>query len=281
MTTVLTAPKVKSIYDLQDEYRTYCRKSDSTALDLSLWLPGLSCIRPIMPGEFLVIMADTGVGKTAIAQNIAVSARPFDVLLCEMELPGTLCFERFTAMGNDVTQEAVEQIYKDEESLRVGMLDHIFTCDKSGLKLTDIPILCESCRLDGNEIGVVIVDYIGLLDCDRGRNRYERMSAAAEQLKVLAKDLDVVMIATTQIHRKGEGYQAEVSLHDAKDSGSIENSAGVLLGVWRDEEDSGVLHIKVLKNTKGQPGRDILADFDGAKMAIRPQRVDPWPNDID
>ena len=64
----------------------------------------------------------------------------------------------------------------------------------------------------------------------------------------------------------------EPKLHDAKDSGSIENSAGLVLGAWR--PDHGTMLIKVLKNTKGKSGIVIECNFDGSTMQLteRPLR---------
>jgi replicative DNA helicase len=99
----------------------------------------------------------------------------------------------------------------------------------------------------------VMVDYVQLIR-GAGKSRYENMSMVAEELKVIAKATNTILIIASQIARKEEG---EIGLHDAKDSGSIENSCGLILGAWRDSEDKNRMMLKVLKNTKGQSGRII------------------------
>jgi replicative DNA helicase len=125
---------------------------------------------------------------------------------------------------------------------------------------------------EANKPGVVIVDYIGLLsdeDGRRSRSRYEFVSGVASQLKVIARRQNIIIIAITQMHRKGEDAQPEPHLHDARDTGQIEASAGLLLGVWRDSENTRKMFCKVLKNTKGQCGLIVPLYFDGARMQIR------------
>jgi len=60
--------------------------------------------------------------------------------------------------------------------------------------------------------------------------------------------------------------QSNIHLHDAKDSGSIENSGSLMLGLYR--PDCSTLAVKILKNTKGNVGRTIMCNFDGATMQL-------------
>ena len=57
-------------------------------------------------------------------------------------------------------------------------------------------------------------------------------------------------------------------LTDAKDSGSVENSSSLIIGAWRDPEESGIIHLKVLKNTRGVNGHHARCRFNGDTMTI-------------
>ena len=103
---------------------------------------------------------------------------------------------------------------------------------------------------------LVLVDYIQLVQ-GSGESRYERVSGVAEQLKVVAKETNTIIVMASQIGRNATGESKEVSLTDAKESGSIENSSGLVLGAWRDGNDAERLWLRVLKNTKGKSGRTI------------------------
>jgi replicative DNA helicase len=103
-----------------------------------------------------------------------------------------------------------------------------------------------------------------------GESRYDRASNVAESLKRIAKQTGTIIVAASQRGRpKAEVF--EVCLHDAKESGSLENSSGLVLGVWRDPEDKTLLHVKILKNTKGTGGHCIPCNFDGETMTTA------WP----
>ena len=280
MNTPTPIPAVKSMLDLEQEYRMHAQMDTSNGLDLGKVLPALgSQVRPLVPGELMAIIADTGVGKSAFAQTIAMHARPNVVLNFSMELPGTLMFERQMAMKHKVEQSAIEATYKTNESYDMHGLHHIYTCEATRLSTDDMKEIIDESGVYPN---ILIVDYIGLMSAKGTRGRYERMSDAAEELKSLAKRTKTVVIVVCQVSRK-EGNEPEIYLHDAKDSGSIENSAGLLLGLWRDTASRTLMHCKILKNTKGTAGSIIDCEYDGARMQIRPAPVtfSSPANDVD
>ena len=178
-------------------------------------------------------------------------------------------------------QIAVENIYRDKSFVRIGHIDHIYVCEKTRLDTNKMKaLLQQEWEQNDRRYELLIVDYIGLMDTKGGKSRYEQVSKAAEDLKILAKETNTIVLAATQIHRKGDDYPDEISLHDAKDSGSIENSCGLLLGAWRDKNDARTMCIRVLKNTKGSSQWEpIRADFDGPSMRIT-ERED-YLNDFD
>jgi len=269
---------IKSMLELESEYRKFIATSESRSLSFSRWIPTLGLeVRNLVPGELMVILADTGVGKTAILQNIARNARPLSTLMFELELPGSLIFERFVQMQEKITGDKVHSLYKQGEPPpwnQLGEMSHIFTCTESKLGIVDIERITNEAELKmGERPALVMIDYIGLIN-SVGNSRYERMSDVAEQAKVLAKSTNTIVIIASQVRRASGNDDCSVALHDAKDSGSIENSAGLVIGAWR-EGDGEILKLKILKNTKGRSGRVIACDFNGATMRItEPSRID-------
>lgn len=252
--------------DLKNEYNAFISDKMIKGIDLSSWIPSLAEIRSLVPGELVTFIGSTGIGKTAILQNIAYHIK-VPTLIFEIELPQTLMFERFMAISKNMKAELVEQHYRtygemdgDEESI-----GHIYVCPLSDINTEKIESLILRSELKmGVKPSVVMIDYVGLLS-DKGGSRYERMSSIAERLKVIAKKMKVVLIVCSQIHRKEDGEQ-EVYLHDAKDSGSIENSSGLVIGAWRSTRET--MTLKILKNTKGQSGKKIECNFNGATLRI-------------
>lgn len=267
----MNQPTIKSMAEIEEEYRAMLMRSDELSLDLGDWLPELrEHVRPIAPGELVFIMGDTGAGKSMACQGIAADAAPGSVLYFSLELPNTLMFERFAALTTDRECWRIEKAVRAGQSIPKSGLDHIWSCDATRLSKDQMATLIneDAVKLMGHKPSTVMVDYLGLMGAS-GKSRYERASCAAEDLKVLAKECNVVVVAATQIHRQSEDI--EVDIHSAKDSGSIENSAGLLLGLWRDATDLGKLYVRICKNTKGQAGKVIECRIDGAKM-----RISPW-----
>lgn len=258
---------IQTMAEMEVDYRHYIKNAAKLQFNLGEWLPTFKyCVRPLVPGELVMILASTGTGKTAILQNIAMSTR-LEVLLIEKELPNTLTFERFVGLATNSSGAHVESTYmvngsKDWKATK--KLDHIVCCHKR-LSPSGIAKLIENTALKTSVRPVlVLVDYIQLIKGDG--ERYERTSDAAEELKAVAKDTGTIIVTASQVSRKSKKEDEneatrEVRLTDGKDSGSIENSAGLVLGAWRDGADDGRLWLRVLKNTKGRPGRTIPCRF--------------------
>jgi 5S rRNA maturation endonuclease (ribonuclease M5) len=257
--------------DLEPKYIRHVTNLPTRAFDLVRWLPGLAGkVRPLVPGDLAVIIGDTGAGKTAALQGLAFAALPLPTLLCELELSDEMLFERFVAMNRRVPCVDVESAYAGGEGLGRAALEMMFRnlllCTESGLTMDKIEeyIMRSELKL-GQRPMVTVVDYIQLTS--GSGERRERVADAAERAKVIAKRTDTIIILGSQVHRPKEG-EKEIGLHSAKESGSIENSAGLVLGLWRDAKDETLLYLKGLKNTRGRGGFKLECDFDGARMLI-------------
>lgn len=277
--TVKPAP-LYSIQEMEQQYRAQMQQQANHRFNLSNFLPALGeHVHPMVPGEMLLVIADTGVGKTMILQNMIRAARPLPCLLFELELPTSLLFERFVQMEMGCVRSDVQEEYRTQtvplHSMYPG-LQHITVCPESGLTVDQIEkyILRSELKI-GQRPVVVAVDYVGLISHLGSRSRYESMSNIAEQLKVVAKRTNVIMLIASQKSRPDKTKKEEslvVNLHEAKDSGSLENSAGIVLGAWRPEQRR--MMIKILKNTSGTSGETIEAVVEGATMRITaPQQI--------
>jgi len=271
-----------TIQEMEQAYIELVRNVAATSFDLGRFLPsfGIAC-RKLIPGDLAVIMAGTGVGKTAIMQQVARAAKPLPTVFFELELPCETLFERFVQMEIQAQAHEVEEEYRQYTTpiwQHYRGLYHILVCPESGISMDQIESLINRSELkSGVRPVVVLVDYIGLVRAVGVRSRYEAVSYVAEQMKVIAKRTNTIVIMATQISRRNGDEDLEVGLHDGKDSGSIENSAGLVIGAWRPEHETIVL--KILKNTKGRTGREIVCNFDGSRMLIteRAQIEPPSP----
>ena len=274
---------VYTMAEIEPKYKRQATEAASLCLDLSNWLPALrNKVRPLIPGDFALVIAGTGVGKTNILQNIWLHSAPLKTLMFEAELSEELIFERFMAMKFNATAKEVEDQYKSNQEAGSDVLSHEFSrlliCPESKLTLESMEAMIIKSELKmGEKIQLVLIDYVQLLQAF-GSSRYERSSNIAEGLKVLAKSTRTIIVACSQVSRPAKKNKSnaddeaaangEPSLHDAKDSGSLENSAGLAIGAWRDKEDGSKLYMRVLKATKGGGGTLIKCNFDGARSLI-------------
>jgi replicative DNA helicase len=258
--------------ELEDHYARYAENIKQNGLNLGDWLPSFNnCIRPLVPGELVFFLGGTGVGKTAILSHCATITK-MPTLFFELELPAELMFERVLAMKAKRSCQFVEDAYRTGERFGTEYLDskfgHLFICTESRLKVSDIENTIMRAELKmGQRPKLVLIDYVGLIN-GTGGSRYEKVSQIAEDLKVMAKATQTIVICASQISRKGKDDTGEVGIADGKDSGSIENSAGLVIGAWRDVEDRSLMHMRVLKNTKGIGGKQITCNYNGELMSI-------------
>lgn len=258
---------VFTIGEMEDKFKEFIFNSGKNVLTFD-WLPSLKKeVTSLVPGDVMTILADTGAGKTAFLQNLAFHARPLKVLFFEMELADQLMFKRFTQLRYKVDAQTVENAFRND--MRLGeddLMSHIFVCPQSKQTVESIEkFIIQSELKIGEKPQVVIIDYIGLIQGE-GKTRYEKMSNTAESLKRLAKSTNTIIVVSSQIHRKGDDDQVEIYLHDAKDSGSIECSAGLSIALWRETHTKMI--VKMLKNSSGMSGNKFPCHFDGRTMTI-------------
>lgn len=247
-------------------YKARVLAIDKEGIDLSKWLPSFRhYTRILLPGDMAVILSDTGVGKTTILSCIGVSQKPLPGIFFELELPTEALCERFIANQHQVETLDVETTTKTGKEYDLSGWKHIFTCPQSQITIEQMEVIINKAELKiGQRPKFVLVDYIGLMG-GAASKRYERLSDIAESLKVLARSTNTVVIVASQISRDKE--RQEVALHDAKDSGSIENSAQLVIGAWRPAETR--IELKILKNTKRAGQHTISCLFDGHKQTIK------------
>lgn len=270
---VLPPVPIYNMKEMEDRYREFVKKQGEAGYSLQRFHPGFAKItRKMVPGEVLLIIGDTGSCKTAVAQTIAKSAAPLPTLFFEMELPETMMFERFVQMELGVEGQTVEWEYAHSSESRyqdLKGLHHILVCPQAGLTVQNVEhYITRSALKFGKMPAIVIVDYIGLMRKANAKSRYEVVSDCAEDLKVIAKRCNVVMIILSQVARHFENKNArtEIRLHDGKDSSSLEASAGLVVGVWQSDENE--LTLKILKNTKGKAGHTVTANVDWKSLTI-------------
>ncbi len=232
----------------------------------------------LRPGTLNIIAARPGVGKTSLVINIATNVavhKNSNVDIFSLEMSKSEVGNRILASRSDVTAKELSRakISKEKETQLTKVFRElselpIYIDDTSAVTPVKMYTKCEELKAHG-KLGLVIVDYLQLMSgSDKGKNtsRQEEVASISRQLKVMAKDLQVPVIALAQLSRSSEkrnserGKDASPLLSDLRDSGAIEQDADAVIFIDRDyykkEDDGPVQDAKLIiaKNRHGETG---------------------------
>ena len=197
--------------------------------------------------ELILIAARPAMGKTAFALNIATNAAvkanvPVAVFSLEMSkeqlVNRILCSESMVD-SNKVRTGKLEEDDWTKLAGAIGPLSEaeIFIDDTPGINITEIRAKCRKLKLEKN-IGMVVIDYLQLIQGSnkRGGSREQEISEISRSLKILAKELDVPVIALSQLSRAAEQRpDHRPMLSDLRESGAIEQDADIVMFLYRDD----------------------------------------------
>jgi hypothetical protein len=281
--TDLTIDDIKMPAELADEYTTYVERLKTHKINLG-WPEVDMRLRGVAPGEVLTLIAKSGVGKTAVLQNILRHIALFQdaiCLFCSLEQPLAQVFERFAQLGTGEAGEDIERQWDDEddrrrisEAVQKNLGNQVLVCGR-GLKFHQLSHALDAAEAKiGQSVQVLAIDYLGLIDTsDLDKSLYGQTSRAARELKTLAKERDLVVINLCQVSRaNGEDGSKPLNIYSARESGAIEESADFLLGLYRLDlhgEDQ-TMAVQILKNRKGQHGVEFVYPFDKTSLRIGP-----------
>lgn len=201
--------------------------------------------------ELVIIAARPAVGKTAfalnIAQNVATRAdengQRTTVAIFSLEMGAESLVNRMLcAEGNinanhlrtgQLTPEEWESMY-----MAMGTLSNaqIYIDDTPGIKVAEIRARCRRLAKEKGNLGLIVIDYLQLIEGTNPDNRQQEVSEISRQLKKLAKELEVPVIALSQLSRGVEQRQDKRPvLSDIRESGSIEQDADIVSFLYRDD----------------------------------------------
>lgn len=194
------------------------------------------------PGEFIVIAARPGIGKTALSLNLALTAATYGypVAYFSLEMPANMLFKRLVSGDANVPFDNLITGYGVDQNVRLKLQQScdrlattkIYVDDTSGIKLLDLVAKAKKLA-NKEELGLIIVDYIGLVHAQSGNkndNRQLEVQLISQTLKKLAMELNIPVIGVAQLNRNVEQRpNGEPMLSDLRESGSIEQDADVVM----------------------------------------------------
>jgi len=222
----------------------------------------------LRPGALYVIGARPGVGKTVIAAQLAAQLAQTGLVafssleMTEHELVQRLIAERLLIMVGKIKDARMTD--RDWELLMTRKAElealNIAIDDRSGISAGEVRTFARQVSRKGRLVGVV-VDYLQLMTSGGRMDRHLQVAEFSRQLKILAKDFQVPVIALSQLNRNSESTAlAQPKLSDLRESGAIEQDADVVMLLRREGDDLAEhLVIDVAKNRHGQTGEVDLA----------------------
>lgn len=225
----------------------------------------------LQPSDLIIVAARTSHGKTSLALTIARHVAPEDVVLMfSLEMSRNQLFMRTLSAEARIDGNHLRTGYNFDNGTWRRMADATCRINEMRLFIDDTPSIgVFEARAKARAIRAVhglkliIVDYLQLMS-SRGENRTQAVSAISRGLKALAKEMNVPVIALSQLKRAGSGNEnREPALSDLRESGDIENDADVVLMLWRSEEDdtaedANVVRLFVRKQRNGPTGETKL-----------------------
>ncbi|WP_227395031.1 replicative DNA helicase [Jeotgalibacillus aurantiacus] len=227
--------------------------------------------------DLIIVAARPSVGKTAfalnIAQNVATKTGE-NVAIFSLEMGAEqLVMRMLCAEGNINAQNLRTGALTDEDwrklTMAMGSLSNagIYIDDTPGVRVQDIRAKCRRLKQE-HGLGMILIDYMQLIHGTGkpGENRQQEVSEISRSLKGLARELEVPLIALSQLSRGVESRQDKrPMMSDLRESGSIEQDADIVAFLYRDDyydkesENQNTIEIIIAKQRNGPVGTVSLA----------------------
>ncbi len=234
-------------------------------------------------GDLIILAARPAMGKTALALNFAMNAaiKTNSVVgIFSLEMPSEQLMQRMVSSRSNVNSSKIRSLNLSEKEwtkidVAVSELSktEIYVDDTPGAKLADIQAKARDLKRKEDNLGLIIVDYLQLVTTSsslKKENRQQEVSEISRGLKEMARELNVPVIALSQLSRLVERREEKrPMLSDLRESGSIEQDADVVMFIYRedyyskeagkdsegDNNQSGIVEITIAKHRNGPTGK--------------------------
>ena len=251
-------------------------QTDGFVTGLSTGFVGLDKITTgLHEGNLIILAARPAMGKTALALNVAkyvATKERKPAVIFSLEMGAEELIERMLASEGMVPAYHLKtgNLSTDEWKRLVQAQNNlydapIFVDDTAGIRISEIRSNARKLAQEMGGLGVIIIDYLQLITGAKGENRQQIVSEISRELKILAKDLKVPVIALSQLSRAVEQRQDKrPMLADLRESGSIEQDADIVAFLYREayyqkeqadsQEANNVTELILEKNRHGSLG---------------------------
>ncbi|WP_349431586.1 replicative DNA helicase [Methylomarinum sp. Ch1-1] len=226
----------------------------------------------LQPADLIIVAGRPSMGKTTIAMNMAENIaiqgdKP--VAVFSMEMPGEALAMRMMSSLGRIDQHKVRTGKLDDDewprlTSAINMLAEtkLFIDDTPALTPTEVRSRARRLAREHGQLGLIVIDYLQLMQSpSSGDNRVQQISDISRGLKALAKELNVPVIALSQLNRNLEQRpNKRPVMSDLRESGAIEQDADLIVFVYRDEvynedsPDKGIAEVIIGKQRNGPLG---------------------------
>lgn len=226
----------------------------------------------LQPGDLVIVAGRPSMGKTAlamnIAENVAISEKRATAIF-SMEMPAVqLTLRMVSSLGRiDQGRLRTGQLAEDEWPRVTSVIElmseaPLYVDDSAALSPTDLRARARRLKRDTQNLALIVVDYLQLMQVPGTReNRATEISEISRSLKALAKELNVPIVALSQLNRGVEMRpNKRPVMSDLRESGSLEQDADVVVMLYRDQyyndnsPDAGSAEIIITKQRNGPTG---------------------------
>ncbi|MDX2424849.1 MAG: replicative DNA helicase [Cycloclasticus sp.] len=261
----LLGKAVDRITELHENQNTITGVSSGFA-DLDEMTSGLQ------PADLIIVAGRPSMGKTSFAMNMAENVAiqsGLPVAVFSMEMPGdSLAMRMMSSLGRiDQHKVRTGQLDDDEwprmqSSINLLAETKLFIDDTAALSPIEIRARARRLMKEHGQLGLIVLDYLQLMQSpSKSESRVAEISDISRSLKALAKELNVPVVALSQLNRNLEQRpNKRPVMSDLRESGSIEQDADVIIFIYRDEvynedsESKGVAEIIIGKQRNGPIG---------------------------
>lgn len=231
------------------------------------------------PSDLVILAARPAMGKTAFALNLALNIAMKSkkgVLIFSLEMSSSQLLQRLLAMEAGIGLQKIRNGFLDNDDwgrlgLASGKLEsaEINIADLPNVNVLEIRAIARRLKAMG-KLDIILIDYLQLIkgNSTRGENRQQEISDISRSLKGIARELDIPIIALSQLSRATEQRSdKKPMLSDLRESGAIEQDADMVIFLYRDDyynensEDKGITEVIIGKQRNGPVGTAKLRFF--------------------
>jgi replicative DNA helicase len=237
----------------------------------------------LQPSDLILVAGRPGMGKTSLAlcfiEHAALRAGKtcaiFSLEMSELQVVQRLISMNAEIDGNRIRRGRLSLPELQAISDASGRLQQaqIFVEESTRLTVTDILAKSRRLQAERGKLDLIVIDYLQLIEGAEGDddNRVQEVAKISRALKAIARELEVPLVAVSQLSRQIETRGSEPMLSDLRESGALEADADLVMFLWqKDQQDrkDGVVRLKLAKHRNG-PTADIDLHFEAELTRFR------------